>query len=338
MGSLHFHLGFVEALADHRMPILTYFFQGITAMGSADFYVLLIMLAYVAWDKRIAVRLSYLVLITMASNDLLKNLIRNPRPFVGDGTYTQRWAVTPAQAGSLAAEYSTPSGHAMAAGSFYSYLYFAAQRTWVRVGAVLLILLIGFSRPYLGVHYGEDVLLGWAAGLAIAFIAMRYGQAMESWWGERSYGLQVAATFAASLAICVISVALNGWKLNGHLNGMMAYTGFLTGNVIACPLEKRFVRFDVRGGAAHEKFMRFMIAAGLISVLLVALKLAIAFLGLADSTWRFVLEYVGYAAAGVGGMFVAPWMFLRIGLADRETAVDVNRADEDAESERALEA
>jgi len=49
--------------------------------------------------------------------------------------------------------------------------YFAvlALRTWesrmgVVFGATLLVVLIGFSRMYLGVHYFSDVIAGYAAG------------------------------------------------------------------------------------------------------------------------------------------------------------------------------
>jgi membrane-associated phospholipid phosphatase len=68
--------------------------------------------------------------------------------------------------------YSFPSGHAMESFVVYGTLaYFAvlALRTWEsRVGVVcgtaLLVVLIGFSRMYLGVHYFSDVLAGYAAG------------------------------------------------------------------------------------------------------------------------------------------------------------------------------
>ena len=45
----------------------------------------------------------------------------------------------------------------------------ALERSWrtrtaVVFGAVLLVLLIGFSRMYLGVHYFSDVVVGYAAG------------------------------------------------------------------------------------------------------------------------------------------------------------------------------
>lgn len=67
--------------------------------------------------------------------------------------------------------YSFPSGHSFAAVTLYGMLaYWLARvvpgrRAWIWAGAVVLILLIGFSRIYLGVHYASDVAAGFAAGL-----------------------------------------------------------------------------------------------------------------------------------------------------------------------------
>jgi len=69
--------------------------------------------------------------------------------------------------------YSFPSGHSMIAVVVYGLLgYFAmrfarsvvAKRAIVSV-TILVILLIGISRPYVGVHYPTDVLAGWAVGI-----------------------------------------------------------------------------------------------------------------------------------------------------------------------------
>ncbi len=68
--------------------------------------------------------------------------------------------------------YSFPSGHAFAAVTLYGMLAYWLARGQERPRAVgvwgagiLLILLIGFSRIYLGVHYASDVAAGFAAGL-----------------------------------------------------------------------------------------------------------------------------------------------------------------------------
>lgn len=67
--------------------------------------------------------------------------------------------------------YSFPSGHAFAAVTLYGMLaYWLARgipryRGWIWAAAILLVLLIGFSRIYLGVHYASDVAAGFAAGL-----------------------------------------------------------------------------------------------------------------------------------------------------------------------------
>ena len=49
----------------------------------------------------------------------------------------------------------------MAGGSFYAFLCASVQSRWVKCVAVAALLLTGISRPYLGVHYVEDILLGW---------------------------------------------------------------------------------------------------------------------------------------------------------------------------------
>jgi membrane-associated phospholipid phosphatase len=70
--------------------------------------------------------------------------------------------------------WSFPSGHAMVSLIGYGMLAYVLVRLWVHrrsaqalivVGAALLILAIGVSRLYLGVHYFSDVVAGYAAGM-----------------------------------------------------------------------------------------------------------------------------------------------------------------------------
>jgi undecaprenyl-diphosphatase len=73
---------------------------------------------------------------------------------------------------------SFPSGHAML--SAVTFLTLGALLTRANVDwrakayfltvAVLLTMIVGFSRIYLGVHYPSDVLAGWCVGSAWALI------------------------------------------------------------------------------------------------------------------------------------------------------------------------
>ncbi|MCG7409743.1 phosphatase PAP2 family protein [Paenibacillus sp. ACRRX] len=78
--------------------------------------------------------------------------------------------------------YSFPSGHAMVSTAFYGMLTYIIVRicraegkpsTYIWVAGVLLIVVIGLSRVYLGVHYITDVSAGFIAG-GIWLIACMY--------------------------------------------------------------------------------------------------------------------------------------------------------------------
>ncbi|MGB8846909.1 MAG: phosphatase PAP2 family protein [Terracidiphilus sp.] len=311
----HFHLAWVEFLSAHRNIYLTHFFHTASFFGSANFYVLFTILLYVVWDKRLAVRLIVVVLLTVAFNDLLKVLIKNPRPFMADGTYKQKWAVSPAEAKSLALEYSTPSGHAMGSAAFYSYLLTFTRNRFVRLGLVLLIVLIGVSRPYLGVHYVEDVLLGWAIGLLFGVAASRYTGTLANLWSKVPHGLQIAITIAGSAMVWLLLFALSGWQIDYQVQEMTGYCGWLTGIVIACPLELRVVNFDPRGGGPAAKLLRFILSIAIMLAVAHILDAAFAPIAKSASIVGSALDYLRYVATSVAAMFFAPFIFCKVKLA-----------------------
>ncbi len=311
----HFNLQFVQFLADHRAVWLTRFFLLASLFGGARFYLLLTILLYVAWDKRFAIRLSVLILLTVSLNDILKMAIKNPRPFVPEGTYQRKWALTPAQAKSLAATYSTPSRHAMGSSAFFSYLFALTRNRILRAILVAAILCIGASRPYLGVHYAEDVLIGWAVGLSMALIAIAYFERLAALWTELPYGFQIAISVTASAAVWLLTTALNGGHVDGQVQDQDAYCGFLTGIAIAGPLELRFVNFDPRSGGAAAKVLRYAVCIGISAIVFYLLQLAFAPLAPRSTALGSALDYLDYLAAGVAGIFLAPLVFSRMHLA-----------------------
>lgn len=108
-----------------------------------------------------------LALVTVI-NQILKFIIQRPRP-----TRLQH----------LIAEngYSFPSGHSMVSMAFYGLLiYFAYTKTknrkrrWtICILLAMLILAIGTSRIYLGVHYASDVVGGFALAIIYLYIFIK---------------------------------------------------------------------------------------------------------------------------------------------------------------------
>jgi undecaprenyl-diphosphatase len=164
------------AIHELRTPALTAIFLIVTALGSIEAIALVSLVGAVvfgAWRRWllfgtwvIAAGGSVVLIL------LLKALFARPRPYFEQPLLLETY-------------YSFPSGHAMEAVVLYGMLaYFAvlALRTWraraaVVLGTNLLVLLVGFSRMYLGVHYFSDVVAGFAAGgvwLSTCITAMEF--------------------------------------------------------------------------------------------------------------------------------------------------------------------
>lgn len=148
-----------------RTPILTNVMLIITNFGGD--YVIFLAITILIFllrkkHKKEAVLLSFLLMMGLLLNLFTKSLIARPRPDISPLL-------------DLSASYSFPSGHAMNAFVFYMTLayfvyHFTHKKTLSIIGtllAVIIILLIGFSRVYLGVHYPSDILGGYIAGLGL---------------------------------------------------------------------------------------------------------------------------------------------------------------------------
>jgi len=91
--------------------------------GGVDGYILLVMLFYVIWNKRLAIRLCGRGACGLVAERSIQDAPPQSAPFRAQGTWQKKWAVPESSARDLATQFSTPSGHATAAASFYAYLY-----------------------------------------------------------------------------------------------------------------------------------------------------------------------------------------------------------------------
>ncbi len=90
-----------------------------------------------------------------------------------------------------ATSFSFPSGHSF--GSFASamtiYLglsQIAPQKRYLGILALVLSVVVAFSRVYLFVHYPTDVLTGLVLGIIVGFIAWKLARVGWNWWTNRN--------------------------------------------------------------------------------------------------------------------------------------------------------
>jgi membrane protein DedA with SNARE-associated domain/membrane-associated phospholipid phosphatase len=152
-----------DYLHSHATPHLTAFFLVVTAFGSLEAMVLLgvVVAVLLAWRRLWTLLWTWIAAVAGSAliDWLLKDIFQRPRPHFAHPLVVET-------------SYSFPSGHAMESFVAYgmlAYLFVIALRSWearvaVICGAALLVVLIGFSRMYLGVHYFSDVIAGYAAG------------------------------------------------------------------------------------------------------------------------------------------------------------------------------
>ena len=304
--SLPFHMDWMHALAEQRSPLVTMFLQFWSLAGEIEGYILIIALIYAAFNKRLGIRVAVLVLLAMTANHILKTIIQNPRPFVAEGNWLQKWAVPPDNARELVAEFSTPSGHAMAAAAAYGFLALSVPDKRLKLLAVTVLILTGLSRPYLGVHFVEDIAIGWAVGLAIAWFAFRAGDQVSRTWQTLGEVQGVALICVTTAVIWAGTLIATSGQIAGQPNAFLSYLGFLAGLAIAVPLESRLVGFDLAGENWLERLTRCFLCLLCVGLALSLLDIGFAQLAGDETLAGDILRFIRYTLASVAGFFVAP--------------------------------
>ena len=142
-----------------RTSFVTPFFEAITLMGYPIFLILFISFGYFYWSSARFTRVAMMLFISGIINLFLKDYFQDPRP-------PMEFMLDP----KIGTSYGLPSGHAQIAVTLWGLLAYELKNKWITVLASILIILICFSRLYLGVHDIEDVLFGLIIGLLILTI------------------------------------------------------------------------------------------------------------------------------------------------------------------------
>jgi undecaprenyl-diphosphatase len=158
-----------KEIASPMNPSLTLAMRFITESGSTMAVIILCLslFLFTITRKEWAIPVASTVIVTSLSNVILKSLFSRERPNILQLIYEP--------------DYSFPSGHAMINMAFYTMIFLIANkavknkklRIGISVLCVILPIIIGISRIYLGVHYASDVIAGWMLGFIISMVIFK---------------------------------------------------------------------------------------------------------------------------------------------------------------------
>jgi len=142
-----------------RSSSLSIFFENISLAGYPTFLILFISFGYFYWSPSRFSRVAMMLFISGLINAFLKDFFQDARPAI-------ELMLDP----KVGTSYGWPSGHSQIAVTLWGLLAYELKNKWATIGAITIIILIAFSRMYLGVHDLGDVFAGLIIGGMILLI------------------------------------------------------------------------------------------------------------------------------------------------------------------------
>ena len=241
---------FLLFLQSFSTPLLDNIFLFISSLTGEIVYIAVVCAIYWCVNKNKGIIAAITLVFSFSLNTVLKNIFAVPRPY----TYSAVRQIDT----STGYGYSFPSGHAQLSTTFAGLGMINIRKKAIYIIGILLIILTGISRMYLGVHTPLDIAVGYILGTAVIFISNILFNHEEH-------------KTAAAIVLFIINVIIFIFIKDKDLTSItFLFAGCITGLL----LEERFIRFDV-SGSCKAKIGRYIM--GMIA--LFAVKYISGFLG-----------------------------------------------------------
>ena len=294
-------------------PFLTAIIKFITVLGTEALYLPLILFIFWWADEKQGLRFGILIIVSAWINSLVKDILKQPRPF----------NLEPSLGLAHEPSYGAPSGHAQMSLTFWIPMaawlsgFLPRRKKIIWAGAVSFVLLIGFTRLYLGVHFPTDLFAGWIIAGVILLLWFLPGPALEK--RIVSIGPRFQNICAAIIALVMVSA------YPGDRSLPALFLGYCLGYVIM----KKSFPFSARGEINGKKpGIHIMIArclTGFLGVVIIYIGLKTIFPGEGSlfasvpiwgksSPLYETGRFVRYCLLGLWASAGAPWIFRRMKL------------------------
>lgn len=277
----------------HRIatPFLDLLANGASFFGEETFVIAIVLLVFWNINKQKGFALYMNVLTSVLIMGILKAVVRAPRPFVVLEEIAGKRMGT-------ATGYSFPSGHTTTAASFYTSLALLLKKRICSIIAAIMIVLVGVSRLYLGVHWPNDVFGGLLIGVSISFLLYRWSlQLFED--RMRLVRFSIRYGLIATLASLILSVLLNMDLVDPvAFNDLMKTLALAGAGLLGFGFEEQIVRYRVEASLT-KKILRYLLGMGVV-IAIIASK------ALFPPSIYAISSFIRYSLVGVWATVLFP--------------------------------
>lgn len=291
-------------------------------LGSEEFFVVFLPLIYWSVDAALGLRLGFILLFGTGFNEIVKLAFHGPRPY---------WVSINVRGLTSETSFGVPSGHSQIGAGFWGMVAATVRKAWAWILALLLIVLIGLSRLYLGVHFPHDVLVGWALGFLTLWAFVKFWDPVAARVKRMSFWNQIGLAFAVSLGMILLGTLIvflsRGWTLPAEwitnatrdggeapnpfsLDGLITAAGTLFGLCVGLAWRTPRGGFSA-SGPLWKRALRYVVGLLGVAIFYVGLK---AIFPYGEGLVPYIFRYIRYTIVGFWLSGGAPWIFSKLQL------------------------
>ena len=250
------YLLFLQNLRETTGGVFDEFFNALSKFA-VDILPFLPYIIFWCLNKKLGYRFLATTWVGEVLNGVIKLTVCAYRPWIRSDK------IVPAGDSKTAATgYSFPSGHTLAATMQFgnTAVWQWKKRRWLAILCGILILLIGFSRNFLGVHTPQDVLVGLTEGIVLIAVVSIVEKRIDG--NEKVLDIMtligVLVTIGVILYITLKSYPMD-YDADGNLlvkpekmmNDAFKACGGFSGLLIGSYIERHFIHYEIPQGSAN---------------------------------------------------------------------------------------
>ena len=302
------YLLWLQNLREATGGILDTFFLSITHFGEVLIPLSFLALIYWSLNKKLGEFLIVVYSFSLICNQFLKMVACIKRPWILSAKIKPVPDAIPQATG-----YSFPSGHTAGATSLWGgFAIWFWNNKVIRYSMIIFVLLIAFSRNYLGVHTPQDVVVSFVVGCLILIIVKKIFDFIDK---KPENDVKIYVTGLIMIIFSMVYVIFKYYHLSGedfiyYANQMKSFyqnMGCISGAFTGWILCRKFIPFSTDNISVKKKILRFVF--GYMGVLVLMFYGAQTFMndfGVCRGS------FIGTFVTGIFITFLYPFVFTRV--------------------------